>query len=543
MHSFSLKQIVITALVITVMTSIAAFAYLSVSSSKSTTGGTTSSTSSQKPDDVPVANGTNTAYAMDYVYRYRNDTLDSFFYTTAPYNMKSYPTFRREAIVYRVFDKPIAGETITNANIIPIYRLYNSKTGTHLYTASLSEATSLPNSYSYYRNEGVVFYAYSAASTDGQPVYRLKNISNNTFLFTDSDSELDKVLTRWPEKYRYQGIAFRVEETNQDNNHVVRVMTIGHNPVEGATNLATRYFASAWSGRNVKQQEEFIFNRYVTNMSTISDGKIIYKRIHHLDISTFPTYDNGLSTFTIASYAKCVPGNPAYDVAFCNARRNAFNNVKWAQENNICKLIAQYNIDEIIMLSEHYIEKSENFMIGPTTGFNVNGGGYVVGGCRKHVVINNPVYHRPDTVMQNFAHRVEQTIRYKLAASWATSEREKYYNKFWTLQQYSGTTVTGARCGNSQFPGNTNVAFKYNATAITAINCVDFANFPSYTGATQNINCNAWNCVNHNWQIFWLGHLPSNNGTATVLKANGDPSRVYRDWWKYVLFPDVLMYG
>jgi hypothetical protein len=487
---------------------------------------------------VAAANG----YAMDYVYRYRNDSLNSFFYTNNPSSMSKYPTFKLEALVFRVFDKPIVGESIADANIVPIYRLYNSKTGTHLYTASSTEANNLPAQYSYYRNEGVIFYAYSKASGLGGAVHRFKNFTNNTYLFTDSESEKTKVQTILSSTYRYEGVAFRVEDDTQDNYHTVRVMTIGYNPVEGTQNLATRYFSGSWQGRTVTQQENYIFNRAINNLYTITNSKVNYKRVKHLNISDFPTYSNGLSSYTMNSYAKCISGTAQTDLAYCDARKYAFDYVAWAQRYGICSLINQNNIDEIWMLSSPYILTWENFMVGPTNGFGVNGSSFLTSGCKRHVVVNNPVYDRPDTVLHNYAHRVEATLD-RLSRYWTGAEHQKYINAFMTLQQYDGTAVSAARCGNGHFPGNTNVDYKYNSATNATIKCKDFINFPNYTGASEVINCNAWGCDDEGWQKYWLKYLPNNNSRVAVNTFTlAGTEQVYRDWWKYILFPDILIY-
>jgi hypothetical protein len=100
---------------------------------------------------------------------------------------------------------------------VPVYRFFNNKLGTHLYTTSLDElGTMLDNFLSTVPNnewnyEGYKFYVYSDNSTNAAsvPVYRFFNTKEGGHLYTISDAEKNTISSTLP-KYNYEGIKFYV---------------------------------------------------------------------------------------------------------------------------------------------------------------------------------------------------------------------------------------------------------------------------------------------------------------------------------------------
>lgn len=72
--------------------------------------------------------------------------------------------------------------------IIPVYRLFNTRTGEHFYTASTSERQKYLNAGNW-NSEGIAWYA---PKTSSEPIYRLSNPNNgNEHHYTKSKSEKD----------------------------------------------------------------------------------------------------------------------------------------------------------------------------------------------------------------------------------------------------------------------------------------------------------------------------------------------------------------
>ena len=78
--------------------------------------------------------------------------------------------------------------TFSIIEIIPVYRLFNTRTGEHFYTASTSERQRYLNAGNW-NAEGIAWYAPKKSS---EPIYRLSNPNNgNEHHYTKSKSEKD----------------------------------------------------------------------------------------------------------------------------------------------------------------------------------------------------------------------------------------------------------------------------------------------------------------------------------------------------------------
>ena len=79
-------------------------------------------------------------------------------------------------------------QIVKAVKIIPVYRLFNTRTGEHFYTASTAERKKYLNAGNW-KAEGVAWYA---PETSSQPIYRLSNPNNgNEHHYTKSKSEKD----------------------------------------------------------------------------------------------------------------------------------------------------------------------------------------------------------------------------------------------------------------------------------------------------------------------------------------------------------------
>ena len=97
--------------------------------------------------------------------------------------------------------------TTTNSDTqqAAIYRLFNTNTGVHLYTANPVERDSVIQNLSNYQYEGISYFA--AKSNEGIPVYRLYNPIVDGHFYTVSEAERDSVIQNDP-NYVLEGQAF-----------------------------------------------------------------------------------------------------------------------------------------------------------------------------------------------------------------------------------------------------------------------------------------------------------------------------------------------
>lgn len=97
----------------------------------------------------------------------------------------------------------------TPGSHVPIYRFYNTKTGTHFYTVSAAERDSVRAKYPQYSYEGIGFYADASQSGSTTPVYRFYNTKTGAHFFTVSAQERDQVRAKYAQ-FSYEGVAWYV---------------------------------------------------------------------------------------------------------------------------------------------------------------------------------------------------------------------------------------------------------------------------------------------------------------------------------------------
>lgn len=90
--------------------------------------------------------------------------------------------------------------------VVDVYRFYETRSGTHLYTASAAERDAIWSSLPNYRFEGVGFQAVPEQA-GADTVYRFFKPDTGTHFFTPSVVERDSVIKNLP-SYRYEGVGF-----------------------------------------------------------------------------------------------------------------------------------------------------------------------------------------------------------------------------------------------------------------------------------------------------------------------------------------------
>lgn len=93
--------------------------------------------------------------------------------------------------------------------LLPVYRFYNIRTGTHFYTPNEDERANVEATLGgTYRLEGAAYYM--RASKNSQYLYRFFNRRNGSHFYTASDTERDSVITTLGGTYNYDGPTYLV---------------------------------------------------------------------------------------------------------------------------------------------------------------------------------------------------------------------------------------------------------------------------------------------------------------------------------------------
>lgn len=150
----------------------------------------------------------------DTVYRFLETEAQTQFYTTSEVERDSIianlPNYEYEGESFIGAPNPEENEI---AEVVPVYRLFNTDTGVHLYTASQIERDAVTDNLPNYEYEGIAYHGYESQQEDTVPLYRFYNSSLDAHFYTPSTAEKDEFLadSNYQPEGGESGIAFYVE--------------------------------------------------------------------------------------------------------------------------------------------------------------------------------------------------------------------------------------------------------------------------------------------------------------------------------------------
>jgi len=105
-------------------------------------------------------------------------------------------SYELESVAFRVLDSDrdsLTGESIESA--LPVYRFFNRDTGSHLYTMDENERDYISNELSNYSFDGINYYAFESEPQDIEtvPLYRMYNTTSGSHLFTTDSNEFNTI--------------------------------------------------------------------------------------------------------------------------------------------------------------------------------------------------------------------------------------------------------------------------------------------------------------------------------------------------------------
>jgi uncharacterized protein (DUF1800 family) len=154
---------------------------------------------------APVA----AAATADPVFRFYNSQTGTHFYTISTsdrdYVLQHWPWFANEGVAFYAFKDSSQGGQ-------PVERFYNTRTGTHFYTISQSDKNFVLANYPVFVYEGPAYWAMTTTGTDRADLFRFYNTKTGAHFYTTSATDRDYVLATWP-WFAYEGVAFEVFTT------------------------------------------------------------------------------------------------------------------------------------------------------------------------------------------------------------------------------------------------------------------------------------------------------------------------------------------
>ena len=165
-------------------------------------------------------------FATEAVHRFYQFEIGSHLYTTDA-NEISYIqeqsaagklSYQYEAEKFSVLadDKDtLTGQTIEGVQ--PVYRFFNTQTGAHLYTTDENERSFIEANLANYNPEGIKYYAFESEPQNIEtiPVYRLLNSDSGSHIYTIDSNELSYIQDNLPN--------FTLENNGEATFHVFEV--------------------------------------------------------------------------------------------------------------------------------------------------------------------------------------------------------------------------------------------------------------------------------------------------------------------------------
>ena len=143
------------------------------------------------------------------VFRFFNTQTGTHFYTINQAErdlvLAKYGQFLYEGPAYYAYPTTQAGN-------LPVYRFFNTKTGTHFFTQSEAEKNFVLATYPVFAFEGPAYWAPATEGAGRVPLYRFFNNNSGAHFFTTNVAERDMVLQRYP-FFIYEGVAYQVYPT------------------------------------------------------------------------------------------------------------------------------------------------------------------------------------------------------------------------------------------------------------------------------------------------------------------------------------------
>jgi len=290
------------------------------------------------------------------------------------------------------------------------------------------------------------------------------------------------------------------------------VLVLVYDPVVDSTTGKKLSQHMGWS------RAEDLITGYLADLTDKSKGLARYKILQREEVDEFPALSDGFR-YTVDTYLGVYRGT------------SSPHSPGWADYKgiltrfNLLQRIANHEIDEVWIFSFPYAGFYESIMAGQGAFWcNSSPLPDTAGSLRRFVIMGYSLERGVGEMLEAFAHRCESILQKAYASTTGDANLYEHFSR------YDKQNPGQAECGTVHYAPNSQQDYDWNNPRFVASKCDDWYNFPNFTGATRQVNCNDWGNgdlrLHHLW---WLDHFPRVSG-----RLNG----VANNWWQYVIDPN-----
>jgi hypothetical protein len=147
------------------------------------------------------------AYQQIPLYRFARKDVHAHFFTANEEEKNAVLTKLSHSFEFQGVSQYVVSNYTLNAK--PVYRMYNSLSGAHFYTANKNEVFNVLTNLDFFSLEGVAFFVFLALEPGTVPVYRFYAPETASHFFTASEAEKNTIMSSVSEDIlKYEGVAW-----------------------------------------------------------------------------------------------------------------------------------------------------------------------------------------------------------------------------------------------------------------------------------------------------------------------------------------------
>ena len=299
--------------------------------------------------------------------------------------------------------------------------------------------------------------------------------------------------------------------------HHQRVLVLLYDPIDEANGDRPVREVRGWADPRAQAAQ------YAADMEEASGGSVTYEQVGWQELDEYPLKQTGFR-YDDASYQACLdaPG-------LCH-QPDAVDYGRIISDHDLCGRVERGEIDEVWAFGGPYFGFYESTMAGDGA-FWVNSPAVPGVRCARRFIIMGFNYERGVAEMlHDFGHRVESTMQ-EVFRGWPAEAGPDPYARF---RMGELNNPGQARCGDTHFPANAELAYDYSNQRPVASSCAAYLDYPLLQRPPETITCAAWGCEHRQYMMWMFAHIPRNPGASAGYHHN---------WWKYLVDFDSYLSG